>query len=78
MPLYHSSTAAQYQPVVPPAVGKADGLANITAGVFLLFLPLSFALGAAWYKKYRYERRLSILRQQIATLERLWQISHKE
>ncbi|MBV9386163.1 MAG: hypothetical protein JOZ78_07020 [Chroococcidiopsidaceae cyanobacterium CP_BM_ER_R8_30] len=78
MPLYHSSTAAQHQPVRPPLVGKADGFANILAGVFLLFLPLSFALGAAWYRRYCSRRRIAILTQKIATLERLWQTSQKQ
>ena len=77
MPLYHSSTAAQHQPARPSSVGEADGFANILAGGFLLFLPLSFALGAAWYRRYLSYRRTAILSQQIATLERLWQISHK-
>ncbi len=48
------------------------GPSTTLLGVLALVLPLSFALGFAWYRKRRAYRRTVLLLEQIAMLESLW------
>jgi hypothetical protein len=51
--------------------GKTDPSTTLL-GMLALILPISFALGFAWYRKRRSYRRTVLLLQQIAMLEAQW------
>ncbi len=74
----YSSTSQTIQPVQQKSLSQADIIGNTVAGVLVIVLPTCLVLGALLYRKHHRIHRATVRLQQIAMLERLWQISPRK
>jgi len=73
----YSSAPQTLQPVQQNAASQVNFVGNTFMGLVVIVVPSCLFLGALLYKKYYPAYRAAVLRRQIETLERLWQISPK-
>ena len=73
----YSSAPQTLQPVGQNAPSQVNPVGNTFIGLVVIVVPSCLILGTLLYKKYYPAYRAAVLRRQIETLERLWQLSPK-
>ncbi len=75
MQLSNSSSVQTPQPVLHKSFNATDGVGNTVTGLLVIILPLCLVLGGFLGRKCYRSHRAKVLRKQIESLEKIWQMS---
>jgi len=75
MQLSNSSSAQTPQPVLHKSFNQTNAVGNTVTGVLVIILPICLVLGAFLGRRSYRTHRAKVLRRQVESLEKMWQIS---
>lgn len=69
-------TTTATQPIQPSSPEQVNQISNVSGGLFLLLLFMSYCCIGFWYRKHRKRRTVARI-QRTEILERIWKMTAK-